>query len=172
MSLALNIFSFKIKPLAQQGSLTKNSKLKIQNFTFPSRHSVQKHLFMQNEPNFKNTKMNINCYTTNNYNENCGCEDKKNEPKRTQLAPSFSPSACRGGVGDDIRNTRHLFMQNKANLQGDEMNVTYYKKTSYNENRPGGESKNKPKTNAHSPNHKNRKKQNFYIPYKTTTYIN
>ena len=38
---ALNIFSFKIKSLAQQGSLTKNSKLKIQNFTFPSCYPIR-----------------------------------------------------------------------------------------------------------------------------------
>jgi hypothetical protein len=36
-------------------------------------------------------------------------------------------------------------MQNKANLQGDKMNINYYKERDYKENRLGRKLKNKPK---------------------------
>ena len=97
-----------------------------------------RHLFMQNEPNFKNAKMNINYYPTTNYNENRLAGQQKNEPKRTQFR------SHRAGI--------HLFMQNKANLQGGKMNITSYKTSNYNENCLTGESKNKPKTNPIKPN--------------------
>ena len=65
-----------------------------------TKHAI---LFMQNEPNFKNTKMNITHYTTNIYKQNPLTAQQKNEPKRTQFR------SHRAGT--------HLFMQNKANFQ-------------------------------------------------------
>ena len=58
----------------------------------------------ENEPNFKNTKMNINHYSISNYEQNHLGGRIKNEPKRTQFRSHTA------GI--------HLFMQNKANLQG------------------------------------------------------
>ena len=42
-------------------------------------------LIMQNEPNLRNDKMNINFYPTSDYEEKHICEGLKNEPKRTQF---------------------------------------------------------------------------------------
>ena len=94
--------------------------------------------FLSFKPNFKNTKMNINHYTTNIYKQKPLGGGLKKEPKRTQLK---SHSA-----------TIHLFMQNKANLRNAKMNITSYKTNNYKENRLTGESKNKPKTNPNKPN--------------------
>ena len=98
------------------------------NNTRYAKHAI---LFMQNEPNFKNTKMNINCYKKSVY-KDIHCEGSvKNEPKRTQFR---SHSA-----------TIHLFMQNKPNLQGGRMNINSYKTSNYEEKHLAGNSKNKPK---------------------------
>ena len=49
-------------------------------------------LFMQNKPNLRNAKMNLNHYTEMRYKENCLCQGQKNEPKRTQFqTPQFMP---------------------------------------------------------------------------------
>ena len=49
------------------------------------------HLFMQNEPNLRKPKMNINYYKEMCYKENCLCEPRKNEPKRTQFRTQILP---------------------------------------------------------------------------------
>ena len=104
-----------------------------------AKHAI---LFMQNEPNFKNTKTNINHYTKSIYKQKPPTTQQKNEPKRTQFR---SHSA---GI--------HLFMQNKANLPGGKMNINLYKTRNYKQNRLAGKSKNKPKQTQ------------FSLPFPTT----
>ena len=94
---------------------------------------LSKDKIMQNEPNFKNTKTNINNYTKSIYKQKPPTAQQKNEPKRTQFRSHTA------GI--------HLFMQNKANLQGGKMNITSYKTNNYNKNPLCQGRKNKPKTN-------------------------
>ena len=99
-----------------------------------AKHAI---LFMQNEPNFKNTKTNINHYAKSIYKQKTLTAQQKNEPKRTQFKTH--------------RATIHLFMQNKANFKNAKMNINYYTTNNYNENRLRQGRKNKPKTNPNKP---------------------
>ncbi len=81
---------------------------------------------MQNEPNFKNAKMNINYYKTTNYEQKDLVGQRKNEPKRTQFKThntKMSLRAQRGNLNRDIRDTTYAIRENKANLQGGKMNI-------------------------------------------------
>ncbi len=40
---------------------------------------------MQNKPNLRNAKMNINCYSTRDYEEKCLSGQRKNKPNQTQF---------------------------------------------------------------------------------------
>ena len=91
---------------------------------------------MQNEPNLRKDKMNINYYKKRDYKENCGCEDQKNEPKRTQFLPT--------GRRRIKINHFDQIMQNKPNFKNDKMTINYYTKTNYKEKTHSRQRKNKP----------------------------
>jgi len=58
------------------------------------KESLQIHLFMQNEPNFRKSQMNVSYYNTKNYEKRTLCQRGKNEPKTNPNEPNFKGKKC------------------------------------------------------------------------------
>ena len=112
------------------------------NFKFSSTtvvSALQIHLFMQNEPNFRKSQMNVSDYTTMDYVKWTLGEHGKNEPKRTQNEPKRTQN--------EPKRT-----QNEPKLKKAKMNVNKVLTKDY-ENKPYRKLKeNEPNTNPNKPN--------------------
>ncbi len=56
--------------------------------------SLQIRPFMQNEPNFRKSQMNVSCYIRMDYNKRTLGERGNNEPKTNPNEPNFGAQQC------------------------------------------------------------------------------
>jgi len=63
--------------------------------------SLQIHLFMQNEPNFRKSQMNVTCYNTMDYEKRTLGERGKNEPKTNPIYPCVASTEAGSGPSGD-----------------------------------------------------------------------
>ena len=56
---------------------------------YAKRCTLHANEFMQNKPNLKNAKMNLNFYPTTDYENKHICEGRKNKPNQTQFSLPF-----------------------------------------------------------------------------------
>jgi len=75
-----------------------------------SRELYKSHLFLQNEPNFKNEQIGVSSFLIRSNDDFCDFHRRKNEPKRTQNEPNFSPKLA-------------SFSQNKPNFKQDYVKI-------------------------------------------------
>jgi len=98
---------------------------------------------MQNEPNFKNTQINLTSVTAGDYTNFHPLERRKNEPNF--IRHSFSeggpnPIFSKGLSSDQIEQK----MQNEPNLQNAQINLTTVQRKDYMKNHAFAQSKNEP----------------------------
>ena len=131
---------------------------------------------MQNEPNLKNTKINVTSLTAVNYDSFHSFAPQKNEPNTIPIYPQFaaymlswpavrilstySGQALRNSVCNSSRppaKTAYLYrvmnkkMQNEPNLQNNQINLNPVKTRNCENKRLAGQPKNEPKTNPFLP---------------------
>jgi len=130
---------------------------------------------MQNEPNFKNTKMNLNLFKTKKYEKNQPFARRQNEPNSNPIYDKMNNEqvthfnnlpmindlellpingSLRGrATSDENRVTNHgpratnKKMQNEPNLQNAQMNLTSFPTSNYGKFRRRQRPKNEPNTN-------------------------
>ena len=95
-------------------------------------------LFMQNEPNFKNSKINVNSYLTRAYEDFRPCERRKNEPNTNPIRTQTNP------IKANLTQFQSKTNPIKPNLLNTQMNVNSYLARYYEDNRLFGLRQNKP----------------------------